>query len=235
MVPFLEKHEDKIEWDKLSGNPNAVHLAEANLDKIEWFNLCRNPNAIPLLEKNLDKIVWSILCSNPNGVGLIETHFEHLDPEELDRDWLSANPNAIPFLERNPQLIEWAWLSQNPNGVHLLDKNLGDICWHAFSLMETIVPFLKIYPGFIRRVNWELLSFNETAIDLLKANPEKIHWSYVSQNPKVLYLLELDYPKMKENATDLQQELAGRVFEPDRLCRMAASAGIDMRAYLLHF
>jgi hypothetical protein len=101
--------------------------------------------------------------------------------------------------------------------------------------MDTIVPLLKIYPGFIRRVHWDLLSFNESAIEMLKAAPEKIHWSYVSQNPKVLYLLELDYPTMKENARELQQELAARVFEPDRMCRMAARAGVDMRGYLSHF
>jgi hypothetical protein len=235
VVPFLEKHEDKIEWDKLSENPNAIHLLQDNLDKVNWYNLSQNPNAIPILEQHLDKVEWSNVCMNPNGIALIETNLENLDPEELSLDWLASNPNAIPFLQKHPHLIDWHYLSGNPNGLPLLEKNLGDICWSTFSLMETIVPFLKIYPGFIRRLNWELLSFNESAIEMLKAAPEKIHWSYVSQNPKVLYLLELDYPTMKENARELQEELAARVFDPDRMCRMAAISGIDMREYIRHF
>jgi hypothetical protein len=45
----------------------------------------------------------------------------------------------------------------------------------------------------------------------------------------------LDYPTMKENARELQEELAERVFEPDRMCRMAAMAGVDMREYIRCF
>jgi len=40
---------------------------------------------------------------------------------------------------------------------------------------------------------------------------------------------------MKENASQLQEELAARVFDPDRIGRMATTAGVDMRAYLGHF
>jgi len=46
---------DKLDWVKLSANPNAIHVLEQNLDKIDWDMLSRNPNAIHLLEKNLDK------------------------------------------------------------------------------------------------------------------------------------------------------------------------------------
>ena len=50
--------EDKINWEYLSGNPNAIHLLEKNIDKIDWYMLSRNPNAIHLLEKHPDKIDW---------------------------------------------------------------------------------------------------------------------------------------------------------------------------------
>jgi len=33
------------------------------------------------------------------------------------------------------------------------------------------------------------LSRNPNAIDLLKANPDKIHWSYLSSNPNAIDLL----------------------------------------------
>jgi hypothetical protein len=43
--PFYE-HTDKINWEALSLNPNAIHILEQNLDKDSWFNLSRNTNAI---------------------------------------------------------------------------------------------------------------------------------------------------------------------------------------------
>jgi len=52
---------NKINWDYLSHNPNAIHLLEKNLDKINWLQLSRNPNAIMLLEKNIDKIEWGVV------------------------------------------------------------------------------------------------------------------------------------------------------------------------------
>ena len=79
---------NKIGWDWLSLNPNAIHILEQNLDKINWDCLSFNPNAIHLLEQNLDKIDWY---------------------------WLSGNPNAIHLLEQNFNKINWEFLSENPN------------------------------------------------------------------------------------------------------------------------
>ena len=46
--PFSE-HIDKLDWDWLSSNSNAIHLLEKNLDKVDWSLLSLNPNAIHLL------------------------------------------------------------------------------------------------------------------------------------------------------------------------------------------
>ena len=42
---------EKLDWEMLSSNPNAIHLLEQNPDKIDWNKLSWNPNAIHLLEK----------------------------------------------------------------------------------------------------------------------------------------------------------------------------------------
>jgi hypothetical protein len=84
----LEQNQDKIDWDWLSANPNAIHLLEQNPDKINWYWLSLNPNAIHLLEKNPYKIDWY---------------------------WLSKNTNAIHLLEQNQDKIDWDSLSQNPS------------------------------------------------------------------------------------------------------------------------
>ena len=50
--------EEKISWDYLSGNPNAIHLLKRSPEKIDWYLLSGNKNAILLLEKNQEKIDW---------------------------------------------------------------------------------------------------------------------------------------------------------------------------------
>jgi hypothetical protein len=79
---------NRIDWDYLSYNPNAIPILEKNLDKVVWYYLLRNPNAIHLLEKNLDKVDWYILSGNPNAIHL----FARLDTD------LMRN-NCRPFAE----------------------------------------------------------------------------------------------------------------------------------------
>jgi len=83
----LEKNLDKIHWNKLSGNSNAIPILEQNPERIVWTWLSANPNAIHLLEQNPNKIVWN---------------------------WLSENPNAIHLLEQNQDKIDWINVSLNP-------------------------------------------------------------------------------------------------------------------------
>ena len=40
---------DKLNWGKLSCNPNAIELLKKNQDKIVWHELSSNSNAIELL------------------------------------------------------------------------------------------------------------------------------------------------------------------------------------------
>jgi hypothetical protein len=63
---LLEQNQDKIDWEYLTLNPNAIHLLEQNQDKIDWLYLNINPNAIHLFEQNKDRIIWLYFSSNPN-------------------------------------------------------------------------------------------------------------------------------------------------------------------------
>ncbi len=47
---------NKIDWEGLSFNSNAIELLKENQDKINWDYLSFNVNAIELLEQNKDKI-----------------------------------------------------------------------------------------------------------------------------------------------------------------------------------
>jgi len=67
----LENNLDKVNWQYLSGNPNAIHILKNNLDKVHWHSLSVNPNAIPILENNLDKVSGYCLSMNPNAIHLL--------------------------------------------------------------------------------------------------------------------------------------------------------------------
>ena len=87
-MELLKENQNKIDWDMLSKNPNAIELLKKNQDKINWIILSLNPNAIELLKENQDKINWEIL---------------------------SFNPNVIELLKENQDKINWGYLSKNPN------------------------------------------------------------------------------------------------------------------------
>jgi hypothetical protein len=40
----LEKNPEKIDWEELSGNPNAFQLLQKNPEKIDWEELSYNPS-----------------------------------------------------------------------------------------------------------------------------------------------------------------------------------------------
>src|SRR6056300_158088 len=132
--------ENKLNWNMLSLNPNAIDLLEEHYDNIDWENLSQNPNAIKILKErikyeqtlydsgelytlNEDKIDWVSLSKNPNAIKLLKDRIKYenlLEDDDLDDnmvDWesLSENPNAIDLLKANPNEIDWQLLSKNPN------------------------------------------------------------------------------------------------------------------------
>ena len=70
---------DKLNWNFITSNPNAMYLLESNPDKIDWFLLSTNSYAIHLLEENPDKINWIWLSKNPNAIHILEKNYEKID------------------------------------------------------------------------------------------------------------------------------------------------------------
>ena len=46
-----------------------------------------------------------------------------------------------------------------------------------------------LYPGHLIRLDWYRLSTNPSAMDLLRAYPQRIEWRSLSENPSAIYLL----------------------------------------------
>ena len=202
---FVENQE-KNKWHWLSCNPMAIRLIESNLHKADWDQLTQNPAAMHLLQRNKHKVNWDLIlyntsaidfivanhtrirgrkswnrlsqnksithlirdgkiyltddliidvdwfniCGNPNAMEIIEANLDKIS----DFTMLSCNPAAVPFLERNPKLIRWNYLCGNPAAIHLIMQKKEKIDWHFLS--ENSHP---------------------VAIELLRANLNKVNWS----------------------------------------------------------
>jgi hypothetical protein len=109
---------DKVLWDPLSINPNAIHLLEANQDKINWIMISGNPNAIHLLETNQDKFNPKWLTLNPRIASIIEKGAIPIDINLFGwTDWKNfcRHPESIPFLHTHQERINWHGFSENPD------------------------------------------------------------------------------------------------------------------------
>ena len=74
---------DKLNYQILSGNPNAIDFLIENPNKINWFILSGNPNALKILSQNLDKINYYYLSSNPNpdAIPLLMEKYDKIDSQ----------------------------------------------------------------------------------------------------------------------------------------------------------
>jgi len=192
------------------------------IDKLDWDNLVYNPNAIDLLDANPGKINWGNLPSNSNNEGSVFLLRKYVfgNPKYKkfvnDIDWiqLSSNPYAIDLLETKikeggADAIEWAVLSSNPSAIDLLtDKWEEDKRLKVLDIEQ--YNNLKDYENIVA---WNILSGNPKAIDLLrkkireemKMKPEeydlledneKIAWANLSENPEAIDLLEKNKDKI---------------------------------------
>jgi len=220
--------ENKLNWNMLSLNPNAIDLLEEHYDNIDWENLSQNPNAIKILKErikyeqtlydsgelytlNEDKIDWVSLSKNPNAIKLLKDRIKYenlLEDDDLDDnmvDWesLSSNPNAIELLTNNQDKIDWKLLSKNPNAIDLLKERIE----YEKTLTDEELDESK------SKIDWGWLSLNQNAINLLKANPNKIIWRLLSKNRNAIDLLkerikyENSLTKEEYNDLDLEDKL----------------------------
>ena len=74
---------DKVKWDRLSENPNAIHILEKNLDKVNWYRLSLNLNIFEYDYKKIKNTLY-----NDNGF-VEELMMNRFHPSNMDKwyDW----------------------------------------------------------------------------------------------------------------------------------------------------
>jgi hypothetical protein len=220
-----EKHfdenteEGKRNLYQLSRNPYAIDYLENHPEKINWVHFAynTNPKTICIHAKNLDKIKW---------------------------DELSANENAFYLLQKNEDKVNIDYLVYNKNQEHPFIQSFykkNRMCsFHKIQIKITIDDNKKIFPHIWEtskeifemdksKMNKFSISRNPNAVDYLKQNQDKICWTEFCKNEAIF---ELDYQKMKEKNKYFFEELVQKVFNPERVIRMANMFQMDFYDYL---
>jgi hypothetical protein len=177
VMALLEEPEYRrmIKWDDMSENPAAIRLLAAHQEMygIKYDNLYMNPKAEGLVGEDtyLTPRQLCFLARNQSqwAMEMIEPYLEMLNPMTLSYN-LSENPFAVPLLEKYPQYLNVYSACKSPKAVHLIRPHLGG-----------------------HEINWLYLSGNEGAVDILRANPEKINWRIASSNATITRLLWDDF------------------------------------------
>jgi hypothetical protein len=206
------KNPDKLDWKRLSGNPNAIEILTANEDRIYWdeFSSNRSPDTIDLFKKNIKKLNFHKLSSNPAAIYILITNTHRIDAnitgvraapigisKNPDINWMkvSKNPNAFELLITNKQDINWDYLcaNPNPNAIKLIEKELkvnpSNIYWRKLSTNINASHILE------EQFNKEDKLRGE---DLEDGNLQKLRWNRISSNQGAIKLLQKKWDNEKE-------------------------------------
>ena len=122
----VKENQDKINWQCLSINPNAIELLIKNQNEINWEWLSLNSNAIKLLKENINKIDWF---------------------------WLSKNSNAIELLKENQNKIYWPIFSENPNIFTYDYKKMKETMKNS-GIVEELMAFIFNPKNMNKWIDW---------------------------------------------------------------------------------
>jgi hypothetical protein len=219
-------YKEKIHWDELSKNPNAIELIKSNLNLINWVYLSKNPCAYDILMENKDKIDWYYFSENPSKEVI---DYLEKNPDKIRFNMLNYNiiDEAIILLNKYPDKINWEFLSSNPSNeaIKILKKNPDKI--NQYQLCYNKNPeAIKLLDN--KMINLSALATNPNAIDLIRDNIENIpliSYLYLYKNPSIF---KLDYEKMRKNNEMLEEELLKVVLHPKRIIKNIELYGFDI-------
>jgi len=192
---------NKIHFESLCRNPNAVEMVEEIIDnliqtnilpvkiKIKWSNIAENPNAFCILQKHI--LNFEITENHKYFNEDYNTKFDFLskiasnhNPEIFDTfmkpiltkyfDTIHTPPDLAQVIKEN---INWINLSSNPNAIEFIKEKL---IYEPNGNCE-LFDF-----------EWEGLSANPhpEAIEILRRNPELINLDVLMKNPSAVGLLQ---------------------------------------------
>jgi hypothetical protein len=169
---------NKVNWPCMSKWVDGS-VFEHYPDKVCWQRLLKNKDAVDFIEQNKIGIFWNILARNENAIHLLEKHFFDITKDSIDNSYrknmayinkLCKNRNAVHLIQNyidqfwiNKGKLNWRRLSKNPGAIELLKNNLDRVDWYALLSNENIISLLEQLPEkelghvMLHIIDWEEL------------------------------------------------------------------------------
>src|SRR5210317_1505397 len=96
--------------------------------------------------------------------------------EKLNKSELSFLEKSIDFLIKNKKFINWKHISSNSNAISLIDDYFLEYDKNKKNLKNKNI-----------KINFEWLSENENAINILKKYKKRINWKKLSLNKNAIF------------------------------------------------
>ena len=207
-IHFLEKYQEKINWDNLCKyNKYAFRIIKNNLDKTNWSLLAGNPSdeVYSIIRENINKITnFNYLCCNINSwINKIFDEFPYLIKKLNHQEMynLCSNQTALPTIEKHIDIIDWNALSKCSHAFHLLEKHPNKINFIELQMNnhpETYSLFMKYYDTARIIINL-YISQSDCMVPFLKTYTNYIDTNICNnENPDALELIR-DYLLKNEN------------------------------------
>ncbi len=218
-------------FDSLNKNPSSQYIFLKNREWISFYFLSYNESswAINILKKNQNDIHWDALCQNSYANDILNEYFDkykskynklndYIDKCNINSLYVSANTKTIPIVEYYLQMYlneceiplsslpyifedeynDENYLWKNPSAIQIIEnyyfKYEWDIDWEKLSANPNAKDILEKN---IDNLNWKGLSLNPAswAIKLLEQNQDNIDWWNLSENPSAIHILEENLDK----------------------------------------
>ena len=100
---------------------------------------------------------------------------------------------------------------------------LIEINWNLLSGNHNAIELLKENQD---KINWNMLSQNPAAIELLEQNQDKINWYYLFSNPSAIHLLEQKFKTENYHYGCLCKNPAIFVYDYDKMKQTMYNSGL---------
>jgi len=202
VIDLLKSSPQYIDWREicLNPHPDAIVLIKNHHEyyikqwthkkrriphdmMLSWENLSQNPAATEFLKEYPMNELWFVQKppydpreDDPDYEG--NPYFDNLYPdyrqvkkeEEKNQNHLNNVANqSTDQIEENWDQIDKKQLCKNPNVIHFIER---------------LDP---------EELDWQYLSANSSAIDILKKNPKKIDWRWLCKNPNAHVFMATEF------------------------------------------
>ena len=150
-VPFLEKHKDRIDWDLLAYNPNALHLLKEHVAESPypmcWERLGNNQHACWLISTYNETNTFdrsTVLKTAYRLTCIANTHTKWA-VDTIDK-WLRIlSVHHMGYSWNRPHSDGWRYLSKNPKATALHDTYAEYLVPDVYIGHNTVITSKYVY------------------------------------------------------------------------------------------